>query len=716
MKKLLTTAALVLLLLALLAGMAFADAGFDNFREQQPYDGRFTDVKTGDWFYESVAQAQSYGLIQGMTSTTFAPNGTLTWAEGITLAARLHSMYNTGSDDFGQSTPWYKVYTDYALKNGILTTAPAAYGAGIPRGAFATLLVNGLPAEALEPVNDVPEGSIPDVLPAEDCHDAVYTLYRAGVLTGNDATGVALAGNTLRRSEAAAILIRMAKSDARVRFSLSEQLTVYRPGDKTSQIHAIELAKAEAQGWYRVPVTQMYNPSGTAVVPTDQVDDYIKKGWSREPFTPVPDAFKSQTSTTIPVISVSTGGKEVLSRETYVSCTVNTYNTAKETTLSGTTGGIRVRGNSSSYYGNVSMIRTHTVPYRIKFDSKVNLMGLNDGAKCKSWVLLTSNEGVIDPVKNDIALRMGRMIVKQDGYYCSDAQLVNFFLNGKYQGVYLLCEQNQVNKNRVNVAEPEDGDTSLNVGYLVEIDNYSEKPCFRMNYEGATVTDVAGTTRTFRGNDYSVKSETFSQAQVDFIAKYIRGVFKIVYQACEKGNFLTFDANYNVVPSGYKNAQECISAVADLRSMANMLILYELMCDYDVGEGSFYMCVDFSEGSKFPKLTFTAPWDWEWTCSASTSGFFASTFRSSSFISSFGDRSNPWFIVLYKQWWFRDMVKARWAEIGGAQGVAKCIAEENALIDLYGRDMLRKNGYAVDGSRSNLRWIQNRANWLETQW
>ena len=40
--------------------------------------------------------------------------------------------------------------------------------------------------------------------------------------------------------------------------------------------------------------------------------------------------------------------------------------------------------------------------------------------------------------------------------------------------------------------------------------------------------------------------------------------------------------------------------------MADLYILYELMCDYDCGEGSFYMCVDFSEGSKCTKLTFTA--------------------------------------------------------------------------------------------------------------
>ena len=715
MKKL-ATLLLAVLLLGLLAGTALADAGLENFQGGEPYDGRFTDVPKSAWYYDSVGQAVSFGLIKGMTPTTYEPDSTLTPAECVTLAARLHSIYETGAEGFEQGQPWYRVYADYAIENGILETDLPKYGGSISRADFAVILSRAFPDEALEPINDVPDGSIPDVGAKAACRGAMYRLYRAGVLMGNDPMGSALPDNPIRRSEAAAILIRMADPAQRRSFSLTTELTVYKPDGSTKTVPATELAAAEAQGWYRYPVTMVYSASGSMAVYTHALETYLKQGWSTEPFIPVPDVYRDKTATSIPVLSVSTGGREVLSRTDYVACGVSTFNVPADQALSSEQGGIRVRGNSASYYGNVSMIRSHQVPYRLKFDSKVNLLGLNGGAKCKSWVLCINNGGTVDAVKNDIAFRMGRKIVGEDGYYCSDGQFVNFFLNGQYKGVYLLCEQNQVNKKRVNVAEPEDGDTSVRVGYFVEIDNYSEPPYFRMNYEGAAVTDQYGNTRTFRGADYSIKSDVFSKEQEAFIAKYIRGVFKIVYQACEKGNYLTFDDNYNVVPSSFTNAKDCVSAVADVRSMADMCILYELMCDYDVGEGSFYMCVDFSEDSKFPKLTFTAPWDFEWTCSASTSGLFASIFRNSSFISSYGDRSNPWFIVLYKQSWFRDLLHTRWREIGGAQGIAQCIAEENALLTQYGRDMNRKDSSTVDASRANLNWIQRRANWLETVW
>ena len=717
MKRTLTTILAVLLLAALLASTALADAGLQNFTEKSPYDGRFTDVPRNAWYYDSVAKATSFGLIRGMTNTTFAPGEKLTVAEAITLAARMHSVYQTGGENFTQGKPWYQVYVDYVLQNGILDKARTDYGKPISRAFFSMLLSNAFPTEALPAINEIPEGSIPDVQQSDSFHNAMYRFFRAGVLTGYDATGEARPHQSILRSEAAAILIRMAEPSARKTVTLKETITLYYPDGTSRDFPAQKLAEMEAQGWYRYPVIRVYNATGSTLIRKDQLESYLKQGWSTEPFAVLPSQFRGSTSTGIPVLSIDTGGTEVLSLENYVNCKVSAYNVSKAQAITNETGGVRVRGNSASYYGNVSMIRTHQVPYRIKFDSKVNLLGLNDGAKCKSWVLLINNGGTVDSLKNGIALRMGRMIVDQDGYYCSDGKYVNLFLNGKYMGVYLLCEQQQVNKNRVNVAEPENGNTDVRVGYLVEIDNYSEQPCFRMNYEGASVTDVNGTTRTFRGNDYSVKSETFSQAQVDFIAKYIRGVFRIVYQACEKGNYLTFDANYNVVNSSFTNAKDCISAVADVRSMADLYILYEIMCDYDVGEGSFYMCVDFSAGSKYPKLTFTAPWDFEWTCSGSATGsLFASAFRSSSFISQYGDRSNPWFIVLYKQGWFRDIVKQRWREIGGANGVARCIAEENALIDQYAADLNRKDSYTADAARANLRWIQNRANWLNGLW
>ena len=55
--------------------------------------------------------------------------------------------------------------------------------APLTRQEFASILAKALPSSALPSVNDVPDGSIPDVYKSDK---GIYQLYRAGVLSGND--------------------------------------------------------------------------------------------------------------------------------------------------------------------------------------------------------------------------------------------------------------------------------------------------------------------------------------------------------------------------------------------------------------------------------------------------------------------------------------------------------------------------------------------------
>ena len=772
----------------------------DNFTEIQSYENQFTDVPEDAWYASATAKAYSYGLIAGESNKRFKPNGNLSVAETIAIADRIHSIYYTGAQDFAESTPWYKSYVDYALKNGIISKEPTDLGDAITRARFASLLARALPEKMLPAVAEIEDNSIPDVEPRSPYYADFYLLYRAGILVGTDKYGNARPDDNITRAEAASILLRMADRSARQGITLTANVTMYAddgrtltvpaleikaykavgwhskpipvtlyaddgrtltvfahevaiyeavgwhtqpvpvtvyaddgrtltvfaneveayeavgwyaqpipvtmyaPDERSLTVFAHEVEAYEAVGWYRNPVTTIYLGGGSKVIPANEKDDWLKLGWYAKPVVPLPSNFNY--TTTLPVISISTGGASISKSSAYTNCTVSVFNVGEDQALSSVTGGIRVRGNSSR--------SANPPPYRIKFDKKTNLLGLNDGAEMKSWVLLTNVEGAVDDIKNNIAFRLGRALLKPDGNYCSDTKYVHVYLNGSFHGVYLLTEQNQVQKHRVNVYEPEEGYTGTDIGYLVELDNYSEKPYFTMNYDRATVRDINGSTRTFRSHNYSVKSDTYDQAQVDFIAKYTRGVFTIIYEACEKGKYLTFDQDYNVVPSSYQSAKEAVEAVIDTRSFADMYILYEIMHDFDVGGGSFFMCVDFSAESKHPKLTCTAPWDFNWTCMGNISSHFAGAWNVPS--AQLGDRSNPWFIVLYKQGWFRDLIKEKWAEVGGGAGMNAYVGEEIAILDANQADINRRNGSAVSRGKAYLNWVTRRINWLDSVW
>ena len=50
-----------------------AGGSADPFVPLRSYDGRFTDVKSGDWFAPAVVSAYEYGLLSGRGEKTFSP-------------------------------------------------------------------------------------------------------------------------------------------------------------------------------------------------------------------------------------------------------------------------------------------------------------------------------------------------------------------------------------------------------------------------------------------------------------------------------------------------------------------------------------------------------------------------------------------------------------------------------------------------------------------
>lgn len=193
-------------------------------KNTQYTQGQFTDVPPYQWFTENVAEAVEFGLMKGNSSSTFQPYGDVTLAQAITMAARIHSIYTTGSESFVQAPglSWYQVYLDYAYRHGIIDynyyTGDVQQKA--TRAQFAEIFANALPEQALPAKNNVSDGSIPDVSMQAPYASAVYRLYRAGILAGGDANGTFSPLSYITRAEAAAVVSRMADSDNRMTFSL----------------------------------------------------------------------------------------------------------------------------------------------------------------------------------------------------------------------------------------------------------------------------------------------------------------------------------------------------------------------------------------------------------------------------------------------------------------------------------------------------------------
>lgn len=421
----------------------------------------------------------------------------------------------------------------------------------------------------------------------------------------------------------------------------------------------------------------------------------------------------------IPIINIDTNGKNITSLKNYIDCTVDLFNVDSKYELDDAKAGIRVRGNSSAYYGDVQQILKNQVPYRIKFEKKTNMLGLNDGAECKSWVLLKAEWNLIT---NDLAFRLGKALFEGQDNFCSEGQLCHVYVNDKFKGIYLLCEQTQINKNRIDINEVEEGYTGTDIGYLVEIDNYAgndpEEFFFYVDYAGNPYfTDLEGTSRKFETSGYTIKNDIYSQKQVDYISKYTNNVFKILYDACVNDNYKTLDSNNNIVNSNFKNAKDTVNAVVDLESIVNMYILDEIVHDYDCGEGSFFMCVDFSSDSNCKKLRFTAPWDFNWAYNDQAQNkYWAGAFCQQSFVNQYGDRTNPWYVLLASEDWFMDLVKERWAELDSKNAIKNAINDQIEQLETYRDDLNFVEEWAVDCAYGVIEWVYDRIDWLDKVW
>ncbi len=175
-----------------------------------PEDFTFYDVDANDWFYGAVKSAWENELIDGVTARYFKPDSTLTVAQAIKLAAALHQKQSVGFVTLQNGgTHWYDNYVNYAVANGLIEAAYQNKSAedmnkAITRAEFVHILAKLLSTGTINTVN-----SIPDVKSGDAYADEIFAFYRAGILTGSDRLGTFHPESSLKRSEAAAILVRL---------------------------------------------------------------------------------------------------------------------------------------------------------------------------------------------------------------------------------------------------------------------------------------------------------------------------------------------------------------------------------------------------------------------------------------------------------------------------------------------------------------------------
>ena len=188
--------------------------------------GGFTDVTEDDWFYKDVRCVHDAGLMIGKGDGIFDPDGQITGAEAVTIAARVHSILTTGSPDAADhyqtyaDEPWYWTYVNYIDRYVGYFGSIGSYDSPASRRDFARLLASAV-GDGAEEINEIAQNAVPD-LEENALTAGIYRLYRAGILTGNDERGTFLPDAPIRRSETAAIAARILDPTLRKSITLAQ--------------------------------------------------------------------------------------------------------------------------------------------------------------------------------------------------------------------------------------------------------------------------------------------------------------------------------------------------------------------------------------------------------------------------------------------------------------------------------------------------------------
>lgn len=381
---------------------------------------------------------------------------------------------------------------------------------------------------------------------------------------------------------------------------------------------------------------------------------------------------KCETERVIPRVDVITEGEaEIVSKEDYVNCTV----TISGTEINAEKAGIRGRGNTTwEFYPKK--------PYRIKFEEKVSVFGEKAN---KSWVLLALYND-FSAVKDRLAFTMADALGTD--VFVPSYNYVELYLNGKYNGLYLMTDQVDENKGRADVkADVDEMENADDVPFLVELDDYAPNE----GEEGIDWFSVAGHPYNIKYPERDERNEEIADEQFNYIKNYVQRV----QTACEEGDYETF------------------AELVDVESFIDFYIVQEVMGQPELNWKSVYMYKAVGEKMKMGPV-----WDFDWGAMGPGLGEERNMYRDD--VTGLRSSGNWFDLLLRNSPKFEDDVRARYAEakpllLGAIEAVR---ADEARLAPYLTRNHIYWHWFRVGTENSKyyaevLDWCTDRITWLE---
>lgn len=265
---------------------------------------------------------------------------------------------------------------------------------------------------------------------------------------------------------------------------------------------------------------------------------------------------------------------------------------------------IRITGNTSGRYSDVP-------PYKLKLEKKADLLNRNNAIyNDKDWRLIKETVGVY----NIAGLKLSQLIGMA---WTPQYKHINFILNGKYRGVYLLIEPVKRNSDcRIDVAK--------NGGYIVERDAYWWNEA--LSFPSPFYAKDLSYRWTFKYPD----DKDVTEDNIEYIKGYMERAEEALFDDTTTSNYDQY---------------------FDLKSMAKWLMVHDILGTRDSGGSNmFFSKYDSSDASL---LTMPVVWDFDSSFDIDSKSFSRIHTSGHGYFKFLLNSNNHSFRTEYKELWKR---------------------------------------------------------------
>lgn len=266
--------------------------------------------------------------------------------------------------------------------------------------------------------------------------------------------------------------------------------------------------------------------------------------------------------------------------------------------------------------GNFTRTAFSKKPFKLKLDSKQPLLGLS---KSKHFAILAHADDSWGYLRNFCGFNLGKRIGLP---WTPSQQPVEVVINGDYRGLYFLTESIRVEKDRINIAELNDNETSpelISGGYVVELDNYDEQNQISMPEKGCADNQFYDRLRITWDTP-----EEYSELQRRFITE-----------------------QFSAMNDAVGNNSDILWQYLDMDDAARFYLVHEIISNTESYHGSTYLFRDNGEGEKWH---FSPIWD----CGNAFSG------NRNDFFYNCDPYGNTWIPSLRKNSKFNEKIRQTW--------------------------------------------------------